>query len=248
MSKDLITGFHSIHHALKNPKRNVIEVLATDKGLQEYKKKYSHIDAELKRLKPHEFQAQSEKLYKEAGFKFQKISSGLLLIAEGLEYKSHAWLYDHIEKNDSVKLLALDQVTDIQNAGAILRTAAFYNIDALIVGIKGSFSLTPSFFRNTSGAFEHVPFIQVPSLSKTLKTLSEKNVKIIGLSEEANDDEFERTSKECFIMGSEDNGLSHAVERCIDHNIALKAAGEIESLNVSVATAVTLERFLNKNI
>ncbi len=244
MSKDLIIGFHSIFHALKNPKRKIIEVLATDKGLQEYKKQYSPIDANVRKLKPHDFQTQSEKLYKEAGFKFQKITSGVLLVAESLEYKSHAWLYDHLEKNEKVTLLALDQVTDIQNAGAILRTAAFYNIDALIIGMKGSFSLTPSFFRNASGAFEHVPFIQVPSLSKTLKTLSDKNVKIIGLSEEASDGSFERSSKECFIMGSEDTGLSHAVERCVDYNIALKAAGEIESLNVSVATAVTLERFL----
>ncbi len=242
MNFDLILGYHSIYHALNNSKRNQIELFATQEGFQKFQSKYQkRID--FISLKKDELIKKFIGFSNEKGLKNSKLQGEIFLKTNSIEEYGNGYLYKLLEKEKSFKFLALDRVTDIHNAAAILRTSAFYNLDGLIIGQKASFNYTPSFFKISSGAFEYIPIIRTPNLAKTLKTISSKGVVTIGLSEEVENKEIEIKNSWCVVMGSEELGLSHAVERSLDQHIALKSYGEIKSLNVSTAAAIALEKF-----
>lgn len=252
-STQIIIGTHSIRAALENPKRKCLEVYATDDAFKSFLKqnKMSRQDVSNKVEKihlvdPHQFQQHAIKYYRDLGFEYQKLTSGIFLLVKKLPEVSWAELTKILKTK---KVVALDHVTDVHNAAAIIRTCAFYGIGALIVEMKGSFSLTPGLFRIASGGLESVAIFATNNLTTTLKSLKEQKVSIIGLSEEAPSQNTEITIKDksaqiCLVFGSEDKGLSHAVERELTSHISIPSADKasITSLNVSVAVAVTLER------
>jgi len=244
MSFDLILGSHSIHHALINKERKNFELCATKQGLSDFRNKYG-LDSKVKiqTFSPGELTNASTRLANELGFKVGKVPSGIFLKCSKLDFIGNAWAHDFVSSNDKVKFIALDRVTDIHNAAAIMRTAAFFNVDGLIVGSKAAFSLTPGFFRIASGAYEYVKLVHTPSLSKTLGKLSEKGVSIIGFSEEVASTQGERSEKSCLVFGAEEQGLSHAVERQLTQHVQLETTSPINSLNVSVAASLGMNRF-----
>ena len=192
------------------------------------------------------FQQESQKIFKEEGFEYQRIMSGVLLCCGALPELDISWINIKLAKKEKVRLLCLDQVTDVHNAAAIFRTAAFYGVDAIIVAVKGNFGRSPSFARIASGALEHVPLIKSASLPRTLQLLKEKQITCLGLSEhsETTDASLAGEGGICLVMGAEDKGLSHAVERILDFRVSLFAKGPIKTLNVSVAAALAMEKFL----
>ncbi len=243
MSFDLIVGYHSIHHALENSERGHKKIYATKEGLKKYKSKYSIDDSKVEILNQNDIRRMYVKDCVEKGFNNTKLHGDIFLKTNELPELGNAFLYSLIEKNESLRLLALDRVTDIHNAAAILRTAAFYNLDGLILSQKSTLSYTPGFFRIASGGFEHVPVMRSPNLSKTLKTISQKEVSTIGLSEEVKNSSMKPKKSWCLVLGSEEMGLSHAVERSLDEHISLESHGKIDSLNVSIAASIALEKF-----
>lgn len=242
---DLIIGTHSIAAALKNSQRSKHWLFATGEGLQKLFKEYpdlKNLDFKQEKLSAHEFQEETKYQFKELGYEYRRIPSGLLLKTSVLAMKSAGWLFSNL-KPDS-KILCLDQVSDIHNAAAILRTASFYGVDALVLSSKGNFGLTPAFYRLASGGSEHVTLIQVSNLSKFLTQLQEKNVRCLGLSEHAEAVEVEKKEGPlCLVLGSEEKGISHAVLRVLNEKISLLSQGSIVSLNVSVAAGVAMEKF-----
>lgn len=252
-STQLILGTHSITAALKNPKRKCLEVYATEDAFKIFLKqnKMSRQDVSNKVEKihlvdPHQFQQQAIKYYRDLGFEYQKITSGIFLTAKTLPEVLWPELLKILK---SKKVVALDHVTDVHNAAAIIRTCAFYGVGAIIIEMKGSFSLSPGLFRIASGGIESVAIFSTNNLSATLKSLKEQKIAIIGLSEEApkaslNLPSHDKSAQICLVFGSEDKGISHAVERELTSHIAIPSADSalITSLNVSVAVAVTLER------
>jgi 23S rRNA (guanosine2251-2'-O)-methyltransferase len=185
-----------------------------------------------------------------AGYKEQRVPSNIFLKAEALETLTLNELYKKVEGQDSFRALMLDQVTDVHNLGAIMRTAAFYNIDCVIYGKKGEERLSPGFFRVASGATEYLPLVQAGNLSKLLRKFDELGVECVGLAEEADSHDSpsasETSGKLCLVMGAEETGLSNAVRRSIEKFVSLPARGPIKSLNVSVAAALAMEKFLNQ--
>jgi 23S rRNA (guanosine2251-2'-O)-methyltransferase len=252
-TQQIIIGQHSIKAALYNSKRKCLDFYATDDGLKAFLKyhKISKQDVSNKVnaihvVDPHQFQQVALKYYRDLGFEFQKITSGVFLIAKPLPEIS--W-QDLLKISKDKKIVALDHVTDVHNAAAIIRTCAFYGIGALIVEMKGSFSLSPGLVRIASGGLESVSIFSTNNLPATLKSLKQQGITVLGLSEEAKNSTIPDTVKDksaqiCLVFGSEDKGLSNAVERELDNHLAIPAAtgASIESLNVSVAVAVCLER------
>lgn len=253
MSFDIITGLPSISHALKNSKRDSAQLFTTKETIKELKKRklyHSGFDnIEITYMKPHDVQEKAKKLYAERDFKFSRVPSNAILITNQLDYLGPAWLYSEIENKESIKIFCLDQVTDAHNGAAILRTAAFYGVDALIVPSKGNFGKSPSFYRIASGAVEHVPIVEVGNLTKTITKLKDLGVFTLGFSEHESEnfkhEHVKGKAKVCFVMGAEDRGISHAVLRMLDQKVALSANGEVKSLNVSVATAIAMDRLFS---
>lgn len=247
---DLIIGIHSIAEALKNRKREVYSLVGTDDGFNELYKRggidpkfVERNQLKIQKLKNHDFQEFAKKEYKQRDLIFQRIPSGIMALTSVLKLSEVKELMDDIQSEKTLKIVALDQVTDTHNAAAILRTAAFYGVDYLVTAAKGTFGLTPSFYRIASGATEHVKLVQAASLPKLLNKIGQKGIDVIGLSEHAEDAELStNTVSVCLVLGAEDVGLSNAVSRVVTKTIALKPSGNIKSLNVSVAAAISMEK------
>jgi 23S rRNA (guanosine2251-2'-O)-methyltransferase len=247
---DLIVGIHSIAEALICRPDAVRKIIATNDGLKDFKKK-TKLNKELngidiKIVSPHELQKTAQTFYKEIDLTYQRVPSQIFMVIDPVRTFEPTWLWDQLEKNEKFKVLCLDQVTDVHNAAAIMRSAAFYGVDCVLTGAKGHFGTGPSFARIASGAIEHVNIVICASLPKAITKLKEKDVTVIGFSEHASEDGdgVERTGKMALVLGAEDVGMSNAVSRVVEHRVAIKPLGNIKSLNVSVAGAIAMERWL----
>lgn len=248
--RDIVVGQHSIEETLKNPLREHYLLVTTPESLQEFAQKTKinpkTLDLEIKLMPSHEVQEEAKKLYSEFEFTYHRVPSNMFLVTSPLPLKDLTWLMEELEKKPS-KILCLDQVTDAHNAAAILRTAAFFGVDALMVSMKGSFGAGPQFHRIASGASEFIPIVKVASLPRALTKLQNTGVLVVGLSEHATPEGIQRHKDQslCLVLGAEDLGLSHAVSRILTKTISLQAVGPIKSLNVSVAAALAMEKFFS---
>ncbi len=243
---ELIFGMHSIAAALTNPRRVHAKLYATDEGLVELQRKHQinpkNLKVPLQVLSSHALQEEGKKLCSYMDVEFSRVPSGLFLETSPLETYG---LQDFL-KAPKGRFLALDQITDVHNGAAILRTACFYGVDGVLIPSAKSFGLTPSFYRIASGATEYVNLIRVNSLSRAVGQLNEAGFVTVGLSEHSTDnltpEGLRSKNKICLLLGAEETGLSHAVSRLVQKNLSLPSQGEIKSLNVSSAAAIAMEK------
>ncbi|WP_346838568.1 23S rRNA (guanosine(2251)-2'-O)-methyltransferase RlmB [Microbulbifer sp. SAOS-129_SWC] len=139
-------------------------------------------------------------------------------------------------------LLVLDGVTDPHNLGACLRTAEAAGVHAVIAPKDKSAGLTPTARKVACGAAEVLPFVTVTNLARTLQQLQQAGVWIFGAAGEAQQDVYQSqlTGPLALVMGAEGSGLRRLTREHCDHLIKIPMAGEVSSLNVSVATGVCL--------
>ncbi len=248
---DLVIGIHSIICALKNPNRVAYSLVVTEDALTEIKKSVNLEGIKVELYASHKVQEEAKKYFRQKDLEYHRVPSGAFLLCSELATVSIPEFYKALEEKEGLKILCLDQVTDVHNAAAIIRTACFYGVDFIVVPDKKSFGLTPSFFRIASGAAEYVPLVPVNKLTKVIAKLNSMGVATIALSEHAKGDlivdEVQATKKSiCIVLGREDVGISNAVLRLIENHISLKSQGEIKSLNVSIAAAVVMEKCFTK--
>ena len=143
---------------------------------------------------------------------------------------------------DYSSVAILDQVTDPHNVGAILRSAAAFNIDALVLPARHSPPVTGVLARSASGALETVPLIRVNNLARALDKLADMGYWRIGLDGRADqqlDQAIKSAEKIALILGSEGKGLRRLTEEKCDLMGKLPISPKIESLNVSNAAAIS---------
>lgn len=139
-------------------------------------------------------------------------------------------------------LLVLDGVTDPHNLGACLRTAEAAGVQAVIAPKDNSASLNETARKVACGAAEVLPYIAVTNLARTLKSMQEAGVWIIGTAGEAEVGVYQGdlTGPMALVMGAEGKGMRRLTRESCDSLINIPMAGEVSSLNVSVATGVCL--------
>ena len=140
-------------------------------------------------------------------------------------------------------LLVLDGVTDPHNLGACLRTADGAGVDAVIAPKDKSVGLTPVAVKVSSGAAETVPFVQVTNLARTLRHLQDDfRIFVVGTTGETDLELYQAdlTGALALVMGAEGEGMRRLTAEQCDQLVRLPMQGQVESLNVSVATGVTL--------
>lgn len=144
--------------------------------------------------------------------------------------------------NENPFLLVLDGVTDPHNLGACLRSAEAAGVHAVIAPKDNSASLTATAKKVACGAAEVLPYVPVTNLARTLKKLQELGVWIIGTAGEAQQMVYDQslTGPLALVMGAEEKGMRRLTRECCDGLIKIPMAGEVSSLNVSVATGVCL--------
>ncbi len=148
-----------------------------------------------------------------------------------------------LSKSDAPFVLILDCVTDPHNLGAILRTADGAGVDAVIAPKDKSVGLTETVQRIAVGAAASVPFVRVTNLSRTMKKLQKDHgIWLIGTSDKATQTLYDinLNGPVGIVMGAEGPGLRLLTEENCDLLIRIPMAGEVDCLNVSVATGVCL--------
>lgn len=139
-------------------------------------------------------------------------------------------------------LLVLDGVTDPHNLGACLRTAEAAGVQAVIAPKDNSASLNDIARKVACGAAEVLPYITVTNLARTLRNLQQTGIWITGTAGEAQQGVYQADLKGpmALVMGAEGSGMRRLTRECCDNLINIPMAGEVSSLNVSVATGVCL--------
>jgi 23S rRNA (guanosine2251-2'-O)-methyltransferase len=147
---------------------------------------------------------------------------------------------DEIERSDLV--LVLDQITDPHNVGAILRTAAAFDVAAVVTTARHSPQASGVLAKSASGALEYVSLITVPNLARAIEQLRERGFLVIGLDSSGGDDLAGTAVRAplALILGAEGKGLRQLTRARCDYLARLDLPGRIKSLNVSNAAALAL--------
>lgn len=139
-------------------------------------------------------------------------------------------------------LLILDNVQDPHNLGACLRVADAAGVHAVIAPKDRSATLTPTVRHIASGAAEHIPFIQVTNLARTLRYLKDNRVRVVGASNDAEQSLYslDLSGPLAIVMGSEGDGLRQLTRQTCDYLVSIPMSGAVSCLNASVAAGVCL--------
>ncbi len=149
---------------------------------------------------------------------------------------------DDAAKDAPPLVLALDGVTDPHNLGACLRVADATGVHAVIAPKDHAVGLNATVAKVASGAAETVPYIMVTNLARALGELKEREVKVVGTSDDAGQTlyDLDLSGPLALVLGAEGKGLRHLTRTTCDVLVRIPMAGAVESLNVSVAAGVCL--------
>ena len=138
--------------------------------------------------------------------------------------------------------LALDQIQDPQNLGAIFRLAGFFGVRGIVLTKDKSASVNGTVCDVATGGAEYVPFAVVPNLAQSLQKAQKADVWVIGTCERSKENirDVPRDRHWMLVMGNEGDGLRRLTRESCDKLVSLPAAGPIPSLNVAAATAACL--------
>jgi 23S rRNA (guanosine2251-2'-O)-methyltransferase len=140
-------------------------------------------------------------------------------------------------------LVALDGVTDPRNLGAVIRSAVAFGAQGVILPERRAAGVTAAAWRTSAGNAAHIPIAQVTNLTRSLKAAQQAGLFVVGLDANADTSIYElanATDPLVVVVGSEGAGLSRLVGATCDVLVSVPMAGGVESLNASVAAAVTL--------
>ncbi|MDC6366570.1 MULTISPECIES: 23S rRNA (guanosine(2251)-2'-O)-methyltransferase RlmB [Flavobacteriaceae] len=146
------------------------------------------------------------------------------------------------QKEEKPFFLLLDQVSDVRNFGAIIRTAECSGVHGIIVPKTGAAPITDDTVKTSAGAVFNVPIAKVDHLKDAIFYLQSMDINIVAATEKTENEIYEVDfNKACaIIMGAEGKGISPSILSIVDHKAKLPLMGKIESLNVSVACGVFL--------
>jgi len=146
------------------------------------------------------------------------------------------------ERGEVPLILVLDSITDVRNMGAIARTAECGGVHAIVVPAKGSAQVNPDAIKTSAGALYKIPVCRHNDFMQTIRFIQESGLQIVCCTEKT--EEFiyqpDYTMPTAIVMGSEEDGVRNEIIRMADHLAKIPMYGEIESLNVSVATGIIL--------
>ncbi|RAI03093.1 23S rRNA (guanosine(2251)-2'-O)-methyltransferase RlmB [Acuticoccus sediminis] len=217
-------GLHAVRAALANPRRAVHEMMVTTNALR-------RLDPLPRRIQPETVDVR--RLNKLLG---DAVHQGVAIRVSPL--KSVA--LDEIAGGRLV--LCLDHITDPHNVGAILRSAAAFKADGIVVTRRHSASETGVLAKSASGALDMVPIAVETNMSRAVDALREAGFRTIALDSEAETtlSEQPRADRWAFVLGAEGKGVRPGVRASCDATAAIEVPGALASLNVSNAAAIIL--------
>ena len=232
----LIVGKHAVTEALKNPNRTVLKVFLTEDS----KKKLNKDNQDQDLLKNIKILYKTKKELDRLCSKEQISHQGLIAEVEHLKETN---LKDYLKLKENKKniiFIALEEVTDPRNIGSIIRNAASFNIDGLIVKERSFPSESKLLYKSSSGCIEHVNIFEVSNISTTLKYLKTKNFWVCGFDKNGKKDFIEHNweGHNVLLFGSEGYGLKYQTVKNSDFLLKICINKKVESLNISNSAAI----------
>ena len=221
----VLYGWHTVKAALENPDRKVRKFLATENAARRLTEEGVTASPDIVRPA-----AIAERLSPDA------VHQGLYLEADPLPSP------DIADIAARAPVLVLDQITDPHNVGAILRTAAGFDVAAIVTTARHSPEATGALAKAASGALEYVPIVTVQNLARAMAELKERGYLLVGLdsSGDAELGDVPLRAPLALVLGAEGKGLRQLTRESCDHLGRLELPGRIKSLNVSNAAALAL--------
>lgn len=228
-------GRHPVEAALANPKRTIRTVVGTAEALAEIRPLLDARD-EVPVVTPVERSRLDDMLPPGA------VHQGLALKAEPLSAVTVDDLIRRCADVQDAVVVALDQVTDPHNVGAVMRSAAAFGAAAVLTQDRHAPEETAILAKSASGALERVPLVRVANLKQALDRLKEGGWWTAGLAADAPMTlaGARLSGRIVLVLGSEGAGMRRLTREACDHLVRLPMTGAVESLNVSNAAAVAL--------
>ncbi len=244
MSLQMLAGFHAvqarIRHAADTIKELYVENARRDKRMQNFIAQAERAGLRLLFVDKARLDAIAK------GVRHQ----GLIAMATEVQLSSNLDdLLDGLE-DAGVKplLLILDSVTDPHNLGACLRTADAAGAHAVIAPKDRAVGINPTVRRVACGAAETLPYITVTNLARTMRQLRERDIWLVGTDDQAEQSihQVDGLRGMAWVMGAEGEGMRRLTRETCDELVSIPMIGSVESLNVSVASAVCLYESLRQ--
>lgn len=175
---------------------------------------------------------------------------GVVAVIAPIEYVGLEDILDRIPDDEKALIVVFDGVTDVRNFGAIARSAECAGAHGLITPLKNSAPVNSEAIRSSAGALSVIPVTRVGSIRMTLAQLQQAGFQLVAATEKSRkllyDADFKKPT--VLVMGAEDTGISPAVLKLCNEQLAIPMIGHIESLNVSAAAAVMLFEVVRQRI
>jgi 23S rRNA (guanosine2251-2'-O)-methyltransferase len=156
------------------------------------------------------------------------------------------------EEGKTPLLLVLDRITDVRNFGSIARNAECLGVHAIVVPSHGAAQINGDALKTSAGALNLIPVCREANLKDTLTFLRESGVQVVACTEKTDSSletgAVDLTGPLAILMGSEEDGISPEYLRLADHKLRIPMAGQISSLNVSVASGIMLYEVLRQRL
>ena len=244
-SSFFIIGQHAVFEALRNPKRKVLRVFLTEES-----KKNIH------RKSPNKNLLNDVKIYYKTKKELDKYSTKENLLHQGyvaeIEHLEKPILKECIKDKKDLTLVCLDGVTDPRNIGSLIRSAASFNIDGIIIKERSFPSESKLMYKAASGAIEYIKIFEVSNINSTLKNLKDKNFWVYGFAGdgEKNFTQIDWNGNKILLFGSEGSGMHKHTSNYADFFVRIDINKEIESLNISNSAAIVFHHlsYLKKRV
>ena len=227
-----IYGYHPVTMALANPRRQIRRLLA--------------VESAIAGLPPHRPAERTDPAALAAMLPQGAVHQGLAALVDPLPMIDLAELLEDLPAEPPARLLLLDQVTDPQNVGAILRSAAALGAAGVILTERHAAPESGALAKAASGALDVLPLVRVVNLSRAIEALKQAEFWCLGLAAvgEMTLAEAKPKGRTALVLGAEGTGLRRLTREHCDQLVRLPTRGPIDQLNVSNAAAIALYELL----
>ena len=239
-SNFFIVGKHAVTEALKNPARKVIRVFLTEDS-----KKSINRDNQNKNL------LKNVKVFFKTKKELDKYCKNEQILHQGyvaeIEPLANNSLKEFIKSKENITLVCLQDVTDPRNIGSVIRSAASFGMDGLIVTERLYPEISKTMYKASSGAIEYQNIFKVSNINSTLKYLRENNFWVYSFDNKSKEDfcNVNWNGNNVLLFGSEGFGINQKTEKYVDYFVKIKINDKIDSLNISNSAAIVFHH-INK--
>lgn len=241
----LIFGKHSVFSAITNKKRNIYKIMVLQQNFAETKDFLQNIAPNLLPKLCIVAKNQIAEITES-----DEVHQGYILHCSKLNPVSLQSLILNASNLSTCNVIALDNVTDTRNIGAVVRSAVAFGFNHIIM-LKNIYNETSAMVKASSGAMDAINIITVPNLVQALEELKKQDFWVVGLSANTNTtiNTMQKFNKTVLVMGAEGEGLKSLTEKKCDFVVKIPIhSNSVDSLNISNAAAIAMYEVSKNNL